>query len=276
MQKTPCSICKGEGTVEKDGKLYECDCAFVERRAKSIPTVVRTTQVLEGHINESSVNMIGRHVHLVGHLGDMHAIIKVIAIKYPRLFIKVTSDNEIKDVHVGSMSRTAKGQDFNGSEVYNTMRDLVDPPHLLFIKLNELKTKNKAAANALLEALCYRIDQNKPTWVLTNVMDQFGRASPAFSESVDSVIRSFQRIVIPPILPIYTESGGLDLTPDPTQEVSKVESKKSKTVDEPQESKPKPRPKSRLEEEEDSMAPGLGNYGSGNSTKKRSFKKVGS
>lgn len=197
-----CETCHGEGVLERGGKLTECFCAFVRRRASSMPDYVRRANVLPEHIDHPVTGMQGSHVHVVAYLSDVYSIVKVMLLKHPRLFIKMTTDAVIKDVHVGSMSRSAKSSDYVGDDVYNNIRDLVDPPDLLIIQLGALGTRNKTAAAALLEAINHRIDSRKPVWTLSNSDKPFTRQSPSWSEDVESTIRGFRKVRIPRIAPV--------------------------------------------------------------------------
>jgi hypothetical protein len=197
-----CETCHGEGVLEKDGRLVECFCAFVRRRASSMPEYVRRAPVLPEHIDHPVTEMEGSHVHLVACLSDIHSIIKVMLLKHPKLFIKMTTDAEIKNAHVGSMSRAAKSSDYVGDDVYNNIQDLVGPPDLLIILLGSLGTKNKTASAALLEAINHRIDSRRPVWTLSNSEKPFTRQSPSWSEDVESTIRGFRKIRIPRITPV--------------------------------------------------------------------------
>lgn len=64
----------------------------------------------------------------------------------------------------------------------------------MIVRLNELGYKNKAAPGILEESLCYRLDREQPTWVVSDLNKPFTTGSFAWSESVWSLITN---------LPIY-------------------------------------------------------------------------
>lgn len=176
-----------------------------------VPKVIGEQKVLPGHIDSPLVGAIGKNVHVTCHLDDMYAVLKVLLFKYPKLFFKYTSDLEIKDVHVGSMSRSAKSTDYAGNDIYNNIRDLIDPPHLLIIQLGVLGTRNKAAPSALMEVLRYRSDQRKPVWAVSTVSERFGRGFPSWSEYVEAELKRFNSYLMPPISPQGEAQTGPEL-----------------------------------------------------------------
>lgn len=176
-----------------------------------VPKVIAEQKILPGHIDSPLVKAIGRNVHITCHLDDMYAVLKVLLFKYPKLFFKYTSDLEIKDVHVGSMARSAKSTDYAGNDIYNNIRDLIDPPHLLIVQLGVLGTRNKAAPSALMEVLRYRSDQRKPVWAVSTVSERFGRGFPSWSEYVEAELKRFSSYQMPAISPQGETQSGPDL-----------------------------------------------------------------
>jgi hypothetical protein len=83
-------------------------------------------------------------------------------------------------------------------------------PDLMIVRLNEMHYKNKAAPGALEEAVSYRLDRDKPVWMISNIDKPFVEGSHAWSESVfDLINTSFQKISVPRILPkvMLNDSG---------------------------------------------------------------------
>lgn len=200
-----CTSCKDSGIVEKDGKLYECVCAYIKRRAAEMPAYIRKAQVLTPHLQLPVIKLIDKSLYVISAWGDTKAIVKVIMFKYPNKFIKITSDREIRDVYVGAASRNARGMSSNEDEnleIYNSLQDLMDLPDLMIVRLNEMHYKNKAAPGALEEAISYRLDRDKPVWMVSNIDKPFIEGSHAWSESVSELLATtFQKISIPRILP---------------------------------------------------------------------------
>jgi len=92
----------------------------------------------------------------------------------------------------------------------------MDLPNLVIVRLNELHYTNKAAPGALLEAVSFRLDRDKPTWVISDSDRPFTSASFAWSESVVELLGTgFTKTVIPRIMPkvIIGESFMADLLP---------------------------------------------------------------
>jgi hypothetical protein len=210
---TTCDKCGGREVIERDGKLYECICSFLVRISASMPPYIRKAEVLPPHLELPIMKAVRKSVYVVSTWADMKAVVKAVMIMNPSKFVRVSSDAEIRDVFVGSKSKAAKSSDFEG-EVYNNLSDLMDPPDLMVIRLNEISYKNKAAAGALEEALSYRLDRDKPTWVLSNVDRRFVSGSFAYSESVAELLGTgYVRMAIPEIAPRASVDGGLFADP---------------------------------------------------------------
>lgn len=200
-----CEKCGGTGVINlPDDKLIECECSLIRRIAAKMPSHIRMTKVSKRHLSLPILNMTKESLFVISRWADMRAVIKSVIIRNYKMNIQITSDREIRDVGVGSTSRSARADD-DIHAVYNSISDLVDMPDLTIIRLNELKYKNKAASGLLEEAITYRIDRMKPTWVVSDPTDPFGMASHAFSQSVWDLLHTcFDRIEIPQILSIPT------------------------------------------------------------------------
>lgn len=182
-----------------------------------MPAYIRKAQVVPAHLQLAVTKLTDKSLYLVTSWGDIKAVIKIMMFKYPNKFIKITSDREIRDVYVGATSRNARGVSSNEDEnleVYNSLQDLMELPDLMVVRLNEMHYKNKAAPGALEEAISYRLDRDKPVWIISNLDKPFVEGSHAWSESVSELFNTaFQKISIPRILPkvIVTDGG---ITPD--------------------------------------------------------------
>jgi len=184
------------GVMERNGKLYECVCSMLRRVSAAMPPYIRRAEVLQEHLETQLMSAHNKSLFVVASWADMKPIIKAVMIKNPNMSVKITSDREIRDVFVGSTSRAARG---DGEIVYNNLEDLMNPPHLCIVRLNEMSYKNKAAPGALEEALSFRLDRDKPMWVLSNVSKPFGIDSFAYSESVWDLISSMDMLRLPVI-----------------------------------------------------------------------------
>ena len=268
-----CEICGGIGVVEKDDKLFECECAELRRIAAAMPSYVRTAIVKENHVKIALsdgtriLDSIDKSLYVTAYWGDMRAIIKLVMVKHRNKFIRIISDRELRDVFVGSTSRIARGED-SKEPVYNSIEDLVKSPNLLMIRLNELGYKNKAAAGILEEALCYRLDRSLPIWLLSNASKPFCSGSHAYSETVWSLIMSLHRLRVDPILPV---DGSIDsvenidhsiLVPEQIQQ-TKVSKKKILPIEQ----------KVRSIEDDSQSSGGLSSFGKGVKPKPGFFRK---
>jgi hypothetical protein len=196
-----CTKCSDLGVIDRDGKLYECDCAFVRRLSNTLPLYIKQAHYQKEHLQLGLLKHTDKSIYIKSTWQDMKAIVKALFFMYPRKFIRITSDAEIRDVYVGSKSRAARSEDFDG-EVYNNLADLVTGPELLIVRLGEIKNKNKAAPGALLESLKYRIDYGRPVWIWTDLECPFNLGSFAYSEPVAEILATgCTSIEVPRIAP---------------------------------------------------------------------------
>lgn len=205
-----CDCCGGAGTIERDGKIFECECALWERVAASMPAYILSAKFLPRHLESPLVDCIGQSCFVTASWIDLRAIIKALMMKHYNRHIRITSDRELRDVFVGSKSRTALDED--AKVVYNSIEDLMGGgdqrgrastgPDLVILRLNELGYKNKAAPGILEEAIVCRLDYGRPTWVVSNLDKPFGSGSYAWSESVwDLLTSAFAQVRVPRISP---------------------------------------------------------------------------
>lgn len=198
--KSVCDLCGGTGIRDEgpDQMPIECRCALLRRLASAMEPHIRKAEVLEGH-TKLSVIQDGMRVSYYLHVSwpDLKAIIKLMMILNPNHFIKVTSDRELKSVFVGDVSRKTLGENAAEAVVYNSLEDLMRPPHLCIVRLNELHYKNKAASGLLEEAIAFRTDRDMPTWVIDDLDSPFGPGSPAYSERVMYLLKSLKEVQIP-------------------------------------------------------------------------------
>jgi len=277
-----CESCGGAGTVDRDGRTYECECSLWTRIGASMPPYILSARFLPQHLTSPLIGCASRSCFVTGAWIDVRAIIKAVMMKHHGRFIRITSDREIRDVFVGSKSR--QNSDEDSKNVYNSVEDLMgggDPkgrpklgPDLVVVRLNELAYKNKAAAGALEEALVCRLDYGHPTWVLSDVDKPFTSGSYAFSESVwDLLTTSFAQVRVPRISPrteaqsaLASEAGPREPRPGPPEASSGPPSgpdppgpaRREKVREGPRE-----RPRAIRPVPDDDAPAGLGLYGSG-------------
>jgi len=202
--------CSGSGILEKDGKLYECVCALLKRRAASMPPFIRTAELRPEHTAHKLHTQVKKSLYVLATWQDMKAIVKAVMICHMNLFVRVTSDNDILHAYVGAMSKKNKGEN---EATFETVGDFVGPPDLVIVRLNALTRPNKAAAGALEEAMVCRTDQDKPTWLVSDMERPFTENSPAYSGSLWDLMEVCGKVRIAPVLPRNLPTGVFDLEP---------------------------------------------------------------
>lgn len=246
-----------------------------------MPAYVRHADARHEHFELPLVkDGIGKSYFIRSSWADMKAILKAVILTNPSKFIRITSDREIRDVGVGSTGRAARGAD--ETDVYNNLEDIMGPPALCVVRLGELLYKNKAAAGLLEEALCYRLDRDLPTWVVSDLDRPFGRGSNAFSDSVWDLLRTAMKdFLVPRIAPAAgPDEPNSALGPSPAGERSPLAPEPvagpapRRRPDPPPGPEPE-RPRRRIQPVPDEDAPkGLGEYGMGLGPSKK-FQKRG-
>ncbi len=265
-----CSICVGEGVVEKDGKLYECECSELRRIYSTMPVYIHDAPVRMEHASLPVLKMIDRSVRLMAYRDDMNAIVKLMLIKHRKKFIRITDDKTLIDVWLGKVDSSDK-YEVNGKLENPTLGDIVNPSDLLIIETNSKIYKNKAAPGVLEECMCQRMNKKKPVWLLSYMDRPFDKTSPASSDGVWSLIHhSMTTVTVPLILPASTGSGAVTsnggnlqdspLSPEP------VETRSSKDDGHWPDGKKKTRRQtiaSAPDVDSPEMPPGFKNFGSG-------------
>jgi hypothetical protein len=204
----PCEHCGGTGVIERlEGMPKECQCAVLRRVAASMPAQVRHADLRYEHLNLPLLKEgIGKSYFIRAAREDVYAIIKAVMMINSSKFIRITSDRELRDVYVGSTSRRSRGDD--ADIVINTLEEVMGPPSLCIIQLDELKSRNKAAAAILEEALCIRLNCDKPTWAVSYSDSPFGNGSIAYSDAVWGLLKhSMNELVIPRIVAAATPTS---------------------------------------------------------------------
>jgi hypothetical protein len=234
-----------------------------------MPSYVRKVEVKDEHLVQIPVSSVNKSLFIRAAWADMQAIIKIVMIKYRNLFLKITSDREILDVYLGKTARLARAAESRGSsetgDYYNSVQELMDPPHLCVVKLNEILYKNKAASSVLEEALCYRLDRDKPTWIFSDYDRPFNESSTAYSESVMYLMstamkgvgikRITPKVILDPIFTLDPIQSNFDSHPSKPEREERPEKKSARAKKPP--------------EPEDAPSDILSQYGSGLGPKKQ-------
>jgi hypothetical protein len=297
MAGSKCKICGGSGIVEKQDdrprkdfepgevlarKIVECECAFWDRVASTMPAYILSAHFSARHLESPLMGAVRKSCFIQGAWVDVRAIIKAVMMKHYDKLFRVTSDRELKDVWIGSKSRSNAEDD--AKVVYNSVEDLMGggdqksrplaSPDLVIVRLNELGYKNKAAPGVLEEALCCRIDYGRPTWVLSDLDKPFGTGSYSYSESVWDILTTRLSLVrVPRITP------RVELPPPDPDERPVVRARPDSASPEPPEEDVRPSPAPERPERakrvqsvpDEDMPKGLGMYGSGLGSKKKTF-----
>jgi hypothetical protein len=175
-----------------------------------MPPYIRIAELRPEHLTPKLHDQTCKSLFILAMWADMKAIVKAVMLRHVNLFVRVTSDNEILHAYVGNMSKKSRSE----NEVsFENVGDFIGPPGLAVIRLNAITRPNKAAAGALEEALVIRSDQDKPTWLVSDMDRPFISNSPAYSESLWDLIEIFPKIRISPILPRGQTTGLFDLAP---------------------------------------------------------------
>lgn len=312
-EKIGCERCSWTGVIEQgDGKApRECECGIVRRLAYSLPDYISKARVERAHLETAlyaTPRAMGMNLYVTAHWDDICAIILALQIRHIGRPIFVTNDGDIKSVYVGSKAKASRTDDFKGP-IYNDLQDLMGMPGLMIIRLNAAKGVNKALPRALEEALTYRLDYARPTWLISDPESPFDRNSVGWSDATWSLIaRRCVAVSVPRILPKVTPqikewsdlmdgplgaepvepsspapAGRVPTPPRPEPPIARVDPSSLPDVDVPApKARPKPQPSLTPASEprparkpapeardDEEAAPGLGIYGSGVSPGKK-------
>lgn len=232
-----CKKCGDAGILPAlEGQMaVECQCAVERRIAAAMPPEVRRAPAVRAHFSLPLVMSPKRSLYVRSSWADMKCVIKAVMMTHVNLFVRVTSDMEILNVSLGKKNRASRGPD-DGSRrrrgmfddesstgAFESVEDLVSGPALCIVKLNELSYKNKSAPGYLEEALSYRLDRDRPTWVYCNLDKPFMLGSPAFSTSVwDLMQTGLGKASVPRIVPRIQldDDGDVILSGEPAGQAS--------------------------------------------------------
>lgn len=218
------------------------------------------------HERTGLLDRMNHSLFITAHWADAKAIIKGVLFKAavvpPSKFVRFTSDAEIRDVYVGSKAKSSKSADYEGGDVYNNIEDLVGPPDLLIVKLNEIGNPNKRAAGALAESIAHRLDRDRAVWLISCVENQFGIGSFAYSAAVYTLlVDGCDRVTVPQIIrPTDPGQGGFftDLDPKQRADSSSVSITDSPSKEAQREERRRERDEERARQKDDAENPKRG------------------
>jgi hypothetical protein len=80
---------------------------------------------------------------------------------------RIVTDELLLSVWLGKRAYIQRAKDKrDDGQTFNDLRDLLDSPSLVILKLGVMQSRNKAAVSVLMEALQIRVDSDKPTWIV--------------------------------------------------------------------------------------------------------------
>lgn len=202
---TACERCKGTGFIPVTPDLSkECICAYSRRVEKHLGLELASAA---NHPNgplyqyEAGVVTVDRTRDNLMLSGAWEAILP--HLKWCFLckglgfrFLEVT-DERIKSVWLGSEAYHKKqAKKREDGDTYNGLRDLLEPPDLVLLRLGFLGYANVAMPGVLKESLLLRYAQKKPTWLVEDpTIAPFAPGHHAYSDDVGTYIaQHFQTV----------------------------------------------------------------------------------
>lgn len=202
-----CPLCKGQGyiTVASQGPPAKkiCRCilqqdliANVERgmRRLSRQPPVESSPLTEHADSDLWVTASKRW--FLPHL-------RHIALRQPPTwFFKVITDADLMTAWLSSAA--LKGQDILDPDVlaravslrFLTLVDLIDPPHLLIIRVGVKAARNVAMPEVFLEALSHRAHEGVPVWVWDTPVHALQQGHLCYSSHVGDFLSDFSRVTV--------------------------------------------------------------------------------
>ena len=191
-----CPKCGGSGSVpisdddpeyqrlkEKYGDFADayrtdriCDCALEDRFRDKMGDLIYNAKRLDK--NSPLDDLLTENVFISStqsaFLPHMRHALK--EGNWQSLFVRQTTDSELRDVFVGNL------------EEYKSINDFSSRPDLLVIYLGILSYKNKAMDGIVLEALRARVHQEKATWIVNPPDYPFKEGHLAWSPELELYI----------------------------------------------------------------------------------------
>jgi len=156
------------------------------------PVVDPTTLEITGDHTESNLFLIGSWGEVRKHLkwclyGKRKA--------EPGFTYRIVTDEILLPVWLGKRAYLQRAKDVrDDGQTFNDLRDLLEGPSLVILKLGVMQSNNKAAARVLMEALQIRVDAGKATWIIEGETP-FGDKHVFYSNLSDDYIRKHFDIV---------------------------------------------------------------------------------
>lgn len=199
----PCVHCGGRGVIDKDDMTaIMCICTKFRllriHLSKDTPDILHAADVKESPLyvlgsekgkpsrdrTKDNLFLCGLWRNVVSHL-KWTLYFKGLTYTY-----RIVTDERIKNVAVGNESYKGKTEDDRKlTESVNGLRDLVEDPDLVIVRLGFLGYKNIAAPGYLKEALMIRESAGKPTWLVEGAV-KYEYDHRAYSPETYSYIHS--------------------------------------------------------------------------------------
>lgn len=192
-----CPKCGGRGSVplteedpeyqrlqEKYGNFAEaymtervCECAKEDRFRDRVGELIFNTKDLE---KSQFDDLLDDNMFITSYQDDFLPHLKHALKEGPweSLFLRQTTDSELRDVFVGN------------NEDYKGLNEFAGKPDLLVIYLGVLSYQNKAMDGVILESLRARAYQAKPTWIVNPPNKPFKDGHLAYGPELDLYIEN--------------------------------------------------------------------------------------
>ena len=206
--KPDCPLCRGLGYIQVDTKgppvKKSCQCILqmdildnvergMRRLSKQVP--IPESRLLKYTENDMWITASKRW--FLPHL--RHVALR----KPPAWFFKVITDADLMTAWLSSA--VLKGQDILDPDAlalapslrFLTLVDLVDPPHLLVIRVGVKAARNVAMSEVLLETLMHRAHEGKPVWLWDTPSYPLQKGHLCHSSHVEEFLSDYGRIKVP-------------------------------------------------------------------------------
>lgn len=149
------------------------------------PVIDPETRDISGDMTEDNLFIKGLWSEVTRHL---KFVLYSKRKQHQNFTFRIVDDSMLLEVWLGKHSYTSRSKQTRDTDVtYNSLRDLLEDPSLMIIKLGVMSTPNRAAPRVLMEALAIRHQLNKPVWLVEG-WNPFGGNHLCYSPEVDNFI----------------------------------------------------------------------------------------
>jgi hypothetical protein len=211
-QPKVCPDCGGVGKIRiSDDTWKRCFCSFTRVwKSRVGPEITAARRIsstplyIQGPDGKPLVDRTRDNLIITGWWKDILAHLRYILLyKHAefdlRYCLRITTDERLKSVYLGSESykaKKAKDRDMDNVASYNSLSDYIGPDlHLVLIQLGILGYPNKAMPGILKETLLIRQAANLPTWLVVSPDQPFQPGHFAYSDDVQEYIGRTYEVV---------------------------------------------------------------------------------